>query len=84
MASNFYNVTQFANSQKRNCIPLNKIGTKDVPKWILTTWLLHDFDYKYDSFHTMLNNSQKAKQVKRIKNEPRYNFLLERILNLDT
>ena len=59
-ASDFSNIAQFANSLKRDCTRLKEIGTKDIPDWQFTTWLLHGLDSKYDSFCMMLNNSRKA------------------------
>lgn len=36
-ASDFSNVSQFADSLKRDCTRLKEIGTKNVPDWIFTT-----------------------------------------------
>lgn len=83
-ASDFHNVAQFASSLKRECTRLKEIGTKDIPNWIFTTWLLHGPDSEYDSLRMMLNNSQKAEQVKSTKSDPGFDFILEQILNLDT
>lgn len=83
-ASNFSNVAQFADNLKCNCTCLNEIGTKDVPDWQFTTWLLYGLDSEYDSFRIMLNNSRKADQAKRLKTKPDFDFILEQILNLDS
>lgn len=83
-ASDFHNVAQFASSLKRDCMRLKEIGTKDVPDWMFTTWLLHGLDSEYDSFRMMLNNSRKAEQFKGTKSDPGFDFILEQILNLDT
>ena len=81
-ASNFSNIAQFADKLKRNCIRLKEIGTTDVPDWQFTTWLLHGLDSKYDFFCMMLNNSRTVNQAKRLKTKPRFDFILEQILNL--
>lgn len=80
-ASDFSNVAEFADSLKRDCTRLKEIGTKDVPDWMFTTWLLHGLDSEYDSFRMMLNNSRKADQAKGVKFEPGFDFILEQIPN---
>lgn len=51
---------------------------------MFTTWLLYGLDSEYDSFRMMLNNSRKAKQAKGTKSNPKFDVILEQILNLDT
>lgn len=76
-ASDFSTVAQFADSLKRDCTRLKEIGTKDVPDWMFTTWLLHGLDSEYNSFRMMLNSSRKADQARGIKTEPGFDFILE-------
>ena len=84
IVSDFGNISQFADSLKRDCTRLKEIGTKDVPDWQFTTWLLHGLDSEYDSFRMMLNNSRKADQAKGLKTKTGFDFILEQILNLDS
>lgn len=82
-ASDFHDVAQFANSLKRDSARLKEIGTKDVPDWMFTTWLLHGLDSEYDSFRMMLNTSRMAEQAIGTMCEPGFDFILEQILALD-
>lgn len=84
-ASDFANVAQFAGSLKRDHTRLKEIGTKDVPDWMFTTWLLHGLGSEYDCFRMMLNNSRLVEQARGTNmTEPGFDFILEQILNLDT
>lgn len=49
-ASDFENVAHFADSLKLDSIRLKEIGTKDVPDWMFTSWLLRGLTSEYDSF----------------------------------
>lgn len=49
-ASDFENVAHFADSLKLDSIRLKEIGTKDVPDWMFTSWLLCGLTSEYDSF----------------------------------
>ena len=83
-ASDLSNVTQFADSLRRDCTGLKEIGMKNVSDWMLTTWLFHSFDSEYYSIRMMLNRSSKAEQVREVKTEPGFDFILKQIFNLDT
>ena len=82
--SDFANVAESADNIKRNSTRLKEIGTKDVPDWMYTTWLLNGLDSDYDSFRMMLTNNQKAEQAKGTKTEPEFDSILEQTLSLDT
>ncbi len=82
--SDFADVTEFADNIKRNSTRLKEIGTKDLPNWIYTTWLLNGLDSDYDSFRRMLTNNRKADQAEGIQTELDFDSILEQILNLDT
>lgn len=62
----------------------NMYITNDVPDWMFTTWLQDGFDSENDFFRMMLINSRKAEEVKGVKTEHGFGFILEQILNLDT
>ncbi len=49
-AFDFDFVIHFADSLNRNFTRLKKIGTKDVPDWMFTIWLLNGLTSEYDSF----------------------------------
>lgn len=75
--SNFDNIAYFADSLKRNSTRLKEIGTKDVPDWMFTTWLLNGLSSKYDSFRMMLTNNRKANQAKEKKTKVEFDFILQ-------
>lgn len=83
-ASDWSNVTLFAESQKRDCKCLKEIATKNVHDWMSIKLLLYGLDSEYWSFRMMLNNNCKAELIKKILTETRSDFILEQILNLDT
>lgn len=84
MTSDFSNLAQFVDSLKHNYIRFKEIGIKDVPDWQFTIWPLHGLDLEYNSFYIILNNSRKADQTEELKTEPKFDFILEQILNLDS
>ncbi len=76
-ASDFDDVAHFADSLNRDSRRLKEIGTKDVPDWMFTTWLLNGLISEYELFRMMFINNRKANQAKGEKIELEFVSILE-------